>query len=103
MAHVVVTGGTGGIGKATAKEIASRGHDVTITGRDAQRTTEAAAEIAEASGRLVRTVVFDLASLASVRSGAEQLRDEFPEIDVLVANAGVAVFGRRRKIGRAHV
>lgn len=96
MGHVVITGGTGGIGKATALEISSQGHDVTITGRDAERTAAAAAEIEQASGRAVRTCVFDLASLASVRAGADALRTDFPEIDVLVANAGVAVFGRRR-------
>ena len=47
---VLVTGGTGGIGRATAAGLAALGARVGITGRDAARTTAAAADIATASG-----------------------------------------------------
>lgn len=94
--HALITGGTGGIGKATATELARRGFDVTITGRDATRAEIAAAEIEASSGHRPNVVLCDLANLQSVTGAAREIRDGLPEIDVFVANAGVAVFGRRR-------
>jgi len=49
---VLVTGGTGGIGKATAAGLAAMGARVGITGRDPARTWAAAADVATASGTL---------------------------------------------------
>src|SRR4051812_8831652 len=96
MTHALITGGTGGIGKATAIELSRRGFEVTITGRDAVRTTAAAAEIAESSAREPNVVQCDLASMSCICAAAREIRDGLPAVDVLVANAGVAVFGRRR-------
>ncbi len=96
MTHVLITGGTGGIGKATAIALAAQGCDVTITARDEGRAAAAVAAVRDTTGRAVRVVACDLASLASVRRAAEQIRTELPSIDVLINNAGVAVFGRRR-------
>jgi NAD(P)-dependent dehydrogenase (short-subunit alcohol dehydrogenase family) len=47
---VLVTGGTGGIGKATAAGLAAMGARVGITGRDTARTYAAAGDIAASSG-----------------------------------------------------
>jgi NAD(P)-dependent dehydrogenase (short-subunit alcohol dehydrogenase family) len=96
---VLVTGGNTGIGKATATELAARGAHVTIACRDAQRAAAARAEIEAATGRDIGVVALDLGSLASVRAAAAAIRDHLPPIDVLINNAGVAVFGRRRTTG----
>lgn len=86
---VVVTGGNSGIGYETAATLASMGARVVITARDASKGAAAAAAIGARSGGRAELVVFDLASLASVRAGAEELLERSGRIDVLVNNAGI--------------
>lgn len=86
---VVVTGGTGGIGKATAIGLAQLGARVAITGRDSARTKEAAADISAQSGdAVVDPFPADLASQAEVRRLAAELLAAYPRIDVLINNVG---------------
>jgi retinol dehydrogenase-14 len=61
---VLVTGGTGGIGRATAQGLAGMGARVAITGRDACRAENTACEIRAASGATVDVFVGDLSSQA---------------------------------------
>ncbi|WP_441961513.1 SDR family NAD(P)-dependent oxidoreductase [Mycolicibacterium houstonense] len=77
--HALVTGGTAGIGLACADLLARAGATVTITGRDEQRGTAAAASL----GGQVRFVAADLADLDSVNSLARQC----DHLDILVNNA----------------
>jgi retinol dehydrogenase-14 len=92
----VITGGNAGIGKATAEALASLGARVVITSRDAARGDAAVSEIKRSSGNgQVERVGLDLASLASVRSCAEQLLDRVDAIDVLDLNAGGVLSSRR--------
>lgn len=93
---VLITGGNTGIGKATAHALAARGARVTIACRDAERAAAASDEIEDATGTPVDVLPLDLASLASVRDAATQFAAEHATLDVLINNAGVAVFGRRR-------
>jgi len=86
---VLVTGGTSGIGRATATRLASMGARVGITGRDPGRTQRAAAEIASASGKgIVDAFPADMTSQAEVRRLAEQVLAAYPRLDVLVNNVG---------------
>ena len=85
---VVVTGGTSGMGKATARRLAQLGATVALTGRDPARTLDAAAEIGAATGADVRAFSADLSSQAQVRRLATDLLRDLPRIDVLVNNAG---------------
>jgi NAD(P)-dependent dehydrogenase (short-subunit alcohol dehydrogenase family) len=65
---VLVVGGTGGIGREVARHYHDKGHDVTITGRDLERTKKIAAEI----GTGVSALAFDLAvpdTIAGALSG----------------------------------
>jgi NAD(P)-dependent dehydrogenase (short-subunit alcohol dehydrogenase family) len=75
---VLITGGTSGIGRATAQLFGSQGARVIVTGRDEARGREVAAETA---GRFVRA---DLTSPDDV----QRLADEAGDVDVLVNNAG---------------
>ena len=86
---VLVTGGTGGIGRATAVRLAAMGARVGITGRELGRTQRAAAEVAsEAGGGSVDAFAADLSSQAEVRRLAEEVLASYPRLDVLVNNAG---------------
>jgi len=92
---VIVTGGNSGVGKATATALAAAGAETVITARSESRGRQALDDIRRDSGSdRVGLVVFDLADLASVRDGADQLLDRCPEIHVLVNNAGLVLSQR---------
>lgn len=85
---VLVTGGTGGIGRATALGLAALGAHVAIVGLDAGRTEAAAREIRDAGSGHVDTFVADMSSQAEVRRLAHEALQRLPRIDVLVNNVG---------------
>jgi retinol dehydrogenase 14 len=85
---VLITGGTAGIGNATALGLATMGAHVAITGRDPARTEAAAGEIHAAGGRQVDAFVADLSSQSDVRRLADEVLQRLSRIDVLVNNAG---------------
>jgi retinol dehydrogenase-14 len=85
---VLVTGGTGGIGRATAVGLARLGAHVAVTGRDRSRGDDAAREIRGAGGGQVDVFIADLSSQAQVRRLAEQVLSALGRIDVLVNNVG---------------
>jgi retinol dehydrogenase-14 len=85
---VLVTGGTGGIGKATAMGLAAMGATLVVTGRDRSRTDDAVREIRTLGGGPVDGFVADLSSQDEVRRLAEEVLDSVSGIDVLVNNAG---------------
>jgi retinol dehydrogenase 14 len=87
--YVPVTGGTGGIGKATAAGLAALGARVGITGRNRGRAAAAAADIRAATGsHAVDIFAADMSAQAEVRRLALQVLDTYPRLDVLVNNAG---------------
>jgi NAD(P)-dependent dehydrogenase (short-subunit alcohol dehydrogenase family) len=85
---VLVTGGSGGIGKATALGLARMGAHLAITGRDRGRIEDAAREIRTAGGGQVDVFVADLSAQSEVRRLAGEILQHLPSIDVLVNNVG---------------
>ena len=84
----VITGGTTGIGLATAKRFVAEGAKVIITG-----TNPATLEAAQADlGGEVDVMASDASDGASVKSLFEQVREKHGKIDVLFLNAGIARF-----------
>lgn len=86
---VLITGGTGGIGKATAIGLAALGARVAITGRDLRRAEAAAVDIRGATGNPdVDAFGADLSSQAEVRRLVAEVLAAYPRLDVLVNNVG---------------
>jgi NAD(P)-dependent dehydrogenase (short-subunit alcohol dehydrogenase family) len=85
--RALVTGGTSGIGREVARQLADLGAEVLISGRDVGRGAEAVAEI-EAAGGSARFIAADLADFAAIG----RLAEEVGEVDILVNNAGIFDF-----------
>ena len=86
---VLITGGSSGIGKATAIGLAALGARVAITGRDPRRVEAAAVDIRAATGNpAVDAFGADLSSQAEVRRLAADVLVAYPRLDVLVNNVG---------------
>lgn len=84
---VLVTGGTGGIGLATAAGLARLGARVGIVGRDVDRAEAAAARLRR-DGAQVDVFVADLSAQHEVRRLADGVLAAYPRLDVLVNNVG---------------
>ncbi|HSA53772.1 MAG TPA: SDR family NAD(P)-dependent oxidoreductase [Yinghuangia sp.] len=85
----VVTGGTRGIGLATARALAEAGATVVLTGRDEAVAKERAAEVAAQFGVRAAGHGVDITDTAAVRALFASVAREHGTVDCLVANAGV--------------
>jgi retinol dehydrogenase 14 len=85
---VLVTGGSGGIGRMTALGLARLGAHLAIIGRDRGRTEDAAREIRAAGGGRVDVFIADLSSQSQVRELAEDVLRSLSRIHVLINNVG---------------
>ena len=91
----LVTGATSGIGQVAAAELARRGAHVVIVGRSAQKCAATQAQIRSSSpAAAVDCLVADLSSLAEMKRLADQVRERYPRLDVLLNNAGAMVWKR---------
>jgi NAD(P)-dependent dehydrogenase (short-subunit alcohol dehydrogenase family) len=93
----LVTGGTSGIGRATADGLAALGAKVVVAGRDADRGAQAVRQIEEAGGTAF-FVAADLRDEASARSLAARATEVAGPIDILVNSAGIFPFGPTEKM-----
>ena len=101
---ILLTGATDGMGRALAADLAREGATVLVHGRDPGRIAATVAEVADVadvadvaglaapgSGGRVRSYQADFASLAEVKSLADQVAKAEPRLDVLVNNAGIGI------------
>ena len=85
----VITGGSTGIGLATAKTFLNEGAKVVITGRTKETLDAAMAEI---NNENLTAIQSDTSKLDEISALADQLKEQFGTIDILFANAGIAWF-----------
>ncbi len=94
----LVTGAGQGIGTAIATRFAEEGAKVVICELDGERGTATAQTIAANTGTEVIAVQADVADASSVRAAVAEAKAAFGSVDVLVNNAGIAVFGKPLEI-----
>lgn len=86
----VVTGGNGGLGLETVRELARKGAQVVIAARNLEKAVAAEADVrAEVPNASVEVRKLDLSSLASIAAFAVEVTAAHPVIDLLFNNAGV--------------
>jgi len=90
----VITGGSQGIGRAVAAELAREGVRVVIAARNAERLATAARELTAETGGQVTGIVADIAVPEQIDAMLAAARGVLGPIDILVNNAGSAVAGR---------
>src|SRR5438105_2753787 len=91
--NALITGGTSGIGRATADKLARLGIHVIVVGRNAERGEKTVAEIRAARGKadFISSDLRDAASAREVARRAVELGDG--QVDILINNAGIFPFG----------
>jgi NAD(P)-dependent dehydrogenase (short-subunit alcohol dehydrogenase family) len=85
----LVTGANRGLGREVARQLAVRGYQVLVGGRDGGKASAVAAELEESTGGALRALTLDVADAASIAAAAASVGDEERRLDVLVNNAGV--------------
>ena len=93
----VITGGTTGIGLASAQQFIQEGARVIITGRSEERLAQAV----ETLGVNAISVKADASDLADLDQLATRVQAEFGTLDILFANAGVAKSAPFREVTEA--
>jgi len=89
----LITGGTSGIGRATANKLAQLGIHVIVVGRNAERGEKTVAEIRAAGGR-AEFISSDLQDASSAREVARRAVElGGGHVDILINNAGIYPFG----------
>ena len=73
LTRILLTGATGGLGQALARELAAAGADLLLAGRDAEKLARIQAELA-ATGREVRILRADLNQAADIEDAAQAAR-----------------------------
>lgn len=95
----LVTGGTNGIGKATAQALAQMGATVVIVGRDAQKAVQVSMEIQTATGNQnVDWLLADLSSQQNIRNLVTEFKSKYSQLHVLINNAGGTFMTRQLSI-----
>ena len=95
---ILVTGASDGIGKETAKALAKQGHTIIVHGRNPQKTKSAYEEIkAESGNNNVDYITANFLSFAEIKHFADEIKQKYNHLDVLVNNAG-AQFTEKREV-----
>jgi short-subunit dehydrogenase len=102
-AAAAITGAASGIGRALAMELAARGCELALADRDEAGLRSVAAEIEAATRAKVSVHRLDVADPAAIGAFAQAASAAHPTLNILVNNAGVALFGQFHEIDQAEM
>jgi len=94
----IVTGAAGGIGAALARELVTRGCDVALADRDEAGLAAVAAALSATPGRKVTVHPVDVSDVRQVEQMAAKVTAAHPRLNIVVNNAGVALFGQLHEV-----
>jgi NAD(P)-dependent dehydrogenase (short-subunit alcohol dehydrogenase family) len=95
----LITGGTTGIGFATAKRFLEEGAQVAISGQNQERLQEALSKL----GNNAIGVLADLSLANNVQTMIDQVKRDFGSLDILVANAGITKPAPVNAVDESHI
>jgi NAD(P)-dependent dehydrogenase (short-subunit alcohol dehydrogenase family) len=95
----LITGGTTGIGFATAKRFLEEGAQVAISGQDRERLQEALTKL----GNNAIGILADLSLANNVQTMVDRVKNDFGSLDILVANAGITKPAPINVVDDAHI
>ena len=87
-AHVLITGGSSGLGRFFATFLAQRGARVTVAARRAEALAKTVDDISAANGQ-AQSVVMDVTNAASIESALDTAETRFGPLQIVINNAGV--------------
>lgn len=95
----LITGATSGIGLETAKQLARLGATVIVVGRNASKGMEVISQLRQQTGNdQIEFMRTDLSSQKEIRALAEQFKQKYARLDVLVNNAGIVKIFREESV-----
>jgi NAD(P)-dependent dehydrogenase (short-subunit alcohol dehydrogenase family) len=95
----LITGGTTGIGFATAKRFLEEGAQVAISGQNQERLQEALSKL----GNNAIGILADLSLTSNVQTMIDQVKRDFGSLDILVANAGIVKPAPVNAVDESHI
>jgi NAD(P)-dependent dehydrogenase (short-subunit alcohol dehydrogenase family) len=93
---ILITGASGGIGLQSAIGLAKQGANIVMVGRNKERTSQAVELVKTQTGnQSISYLLADLSSIQEVRSLAQEFKDQYQTLDVLLNNAGAVFLSRK--------
>ena len=88
--RALVTGGASGIGAETVRALAAKGAEVIIAARNEEYADKVKADVISATGNeKIELLFLELASLAKIKTSADEFLSRFDSLDFLINNAGI--------------
>jgi len=84
MKSIIITGGTGGIGRAAVIAFAKQGNDIIFQGCNAEKGKKIAEELSKMSGSSAKFIAADVSTIDGIKSLAVEIKKLSNKIDILI-------------------